>query len=206
MTIFRWLEAASSMKRSVTSAEPMPGAREVPRLDLTSIHERHADFVWRTLQRLGVRPMDLEDSLQDVFVVVHRRLGSFDGSSQVTTWLFAICLRVAAAHRRRAHVRREQATDMLEATQDPDPQASPERLAIEREARARLDRVLDTLELDKRAVFVMFELEGMSAPVIASTIGVPVGTVYSRLAAARGDFKKALVRFNARRAGRSVHG
>jgi RNA polymerase sigma-70 factor (ECF subfamily) len=173
-------------------------------LDFTAIHESHADFVWRTLQRLGVRPMDLEDSLQDVFVVVHRRLDSFDGSSQMTTWLFAICLRVAAAHRRRAHVRREHATGALDSNALSDPQGSPERLAIRAEARERLDRVLDALDLEKRAVFVMFEIEGMSAPVIAGTIGVPVGTVYSRLAAARCEFKKALARFEKRRARRSA--
>jgi RNA polymerase sigma-70 factor (ECF subfamily) len=204
MTILRWLGGSASMNRSVTSAEPMPEAREVPHLDLTSLHERHADFVWRTLQRLGVRPMDLEDSMQDVFVVVHRKLASFDGSSQVTTWLFAICMRVAAAHRRRAHVRREQATDTLESSASPDSHASPERLAIEGEARAKLERVLDTLDLEKRAVLVMFEIEGMSAPVIASTIGVPVGTVYSRLATARSDFKKALARFEKRESRRTA--
>jgi len=192
------------MNRSVMTAEPIQEARAVPGLDFTAIHERYADFVWRTLQRLGVRPMDLEDSLQDVFVVVHRKLPSFDGSSQVTTWLFAICLRVAAAHRRRAHLRREQATDTLESSAPADPQANPERLAMRGEARARLDLVLDALALEKRAVLVMFEIEGLSAPVIASTIGVPVATVYSRLASARDDFTKALARFNKRQMRRSV--
>lgn len=189
--IFRWDRGRSRIQKEVTSAEVMPALPAAERLTLAAIHERHADFVWRSLQRLGVRAMDLEDALQEVFLVVHRRLAEFDGNARVTTWLFAICLRVASAHRTRAHVRREQATAEVEALVPNDGRADPERDALESEARSELEALLDGLELTKRAVIVMFELEGMTTTEIAETLGIPVGTVYSRLASARAELAKA---------------
>jgi RNA polymerase sigma-70 factor (ECF subfamily) len=175
------------------------GAREASRLEIHSIHEEHAEFVWRTLQRMGVRPADVEDQMQEVFVIVHNRLQSFDASSRMTTWLFGICIRVAAAYRRRAHRRREQVVaDVPE--QEPPGDAGPEDAAIVRQARARLLAILDLMDLEKRAIFVMFELDEMSCEAIAEVLAVPVGTVHSRLSAARKDFQAALKRFTAREA------
>ena len=176
----------------------MAAAPVAAALDVATVHERHVDFVWKTLQRLGVRPSDLEDAMQDVFVVVHRRLDSFNGSSLLTTWLFGICLRVAVAHRRRGHVRREQTGAELEISLEADSEAGPEALAMALQRRRQLELVLDSLEPQRRAVFTMFELEDMSAPAIARTLGVPLGTVYSRLSAARADFKKAFERLRRR--------
>jgi RNA polymerase sigma-70 factor (ECF subfamily) len=186
------------MNVEVTSVEPMGTTPRAAALDVATVHERHVDFVWKNLQRLGVRPPDLEDALQDVFVVVHRRLDSFNGSSLLTTWLFGICLRVALAYRRRSHVRRERTFIELEAELGTDAEQGPEALTIARQTRLQLERVLDSLEPQRRAVFTMFELEDMSAPVIARTLGIPLGTVYSRLSAARIDFKKALERLRKR--------
>jgi RNA polymerase sigma-70 factor (ECF subfamily) len=182
----------------VTSVEPMGTTPRAAALDVTTVHERHVDFVWKNLQRLGVRTPDLEDALQDVFVVVHRRLDSFNGSSLLTTWLFGICLRVALAYRRRSHVRRERSSIEFEPELATDSEQGPEALTIARQTRLQLERVLDSLEPQRRAVFTMFELEDMSAPVIARTLGIPLGTVYSRLSAARVDFKKALERLRKR--------
>jgi RNA polymerase sigma-70 factor (ECF subfamily) len=171
--------------------------------DLLSIHEEHAPFVWLSLQRLGVRSADIEDLLQEVFIVVHKRLATFDGSARMTTWLFGICLRVAAAHRRRAYNRREAIVPAPaeEALAD---SASPEDLASNRQAQARLAAILDTMDLEKRAIFVMFELDELSCEEIAEILGVPLGTVYSRLHAARKAFSAAVVRFEAREASRST--
>ena len=95
-----------------TTAEAFPlAATEPVGLDVTAVHAAHGDFVWASLQRLGARDADLEDRFQEVFLVVHQRGGEFAGRSRVTTWLFGICLRVMAAHRRRAWVRRERPTD-----------------------------------------------------------------------------------------------
>ena len=166
-------------------------------LDVTSIHDAHADFVWATLQRLGVRDADLEDSLQEVFVVVHQRLHTFDGSSQMTTWLFGIAMRVAAAHRRRAYVRREHTVvEMPEGSTGEE--SDPEQAAQRHQEHQQLSLLLDQLDLEKRAVFVMFEIEEMPCEEIAAIVGVPVGTVYSRLHAARKMFEAAAARLRAR--------
>jgi RNA polymerase sigma-70 factor (ECF subfamily) len=174
-------------------------------LDVAQIHDEHADFVWRSLQRLGVREMDLEDALQEVFIVVHRKLATYDGNARLSTWLFGICLRVAAGQRRKAHLRRERASTDWEDAPDDRPHANPEASAMRREAEQRLERALDALGLERRAVFVMFEIEGMPAPAIAELLGVPVGTVYSRLSTARAEFSRAaerLARADARKEGR----
>lgn len=161
-------------------------------LNVAQIHELHADFVWSSLQRLGIQPADLEDSMQDVFVVVHRRLGTFDGSSRLSTWLFGICLRVASQYRRKAHRRRERGVVDLEHTAGEGETPDGELLA--REAERRLQQVLDALEPERRVVFVMFELESIGCAEIAKQLGLPLGTVYSRLAAARADFTKAALK------------
>jgi RNA polymerase sigma-70 factor (ECF subfamily) len=168
----------------------------------TEVYADHADFVFASLQRFGIRDNDLEDLLQEVFVVVHRKLHTFDGSSRMTTWLYGICLRVAAAHRRRAHVRREQSVDPVP---EPAPSTSrasrddPEAALQRGQARQQLESILDELDLDKRAVFVMFEIDELSCDEIAAVVGVPVGTVYSRLHAARAAFREAVARHHAKR-------
>lgn len=149
----------------------------------------HADFVWRVLQRLGVAPSDLEDLLQEVFVVAHKRAASFDGSSRATTWLYGIALRVTAGYRRRARARRE---DLREPPPEVAAADNPEEDVARGEARATLARILDRVDLDKRAVLVMFELEALSTEQIASELGIPVGTVHSRLHHARKQFRRAL--------------
>jgi RNA polymerase sigma-70 factor (ECF subfamily) len=182
------------MHASITSILT-PAAAE---LTATDVYSAHADFVWASLQRLGVRPHDLDDVLQEVFVIVHQRLHTFDHSSKLTTWLFGVCLRAAADYRRRAWRRREQVGD--EPVEEPPraDHATPEDAAVGQQSRARLDKILDELDLEKRAVFVMFEVEELSCDEIAAIVGVPVGTVHSRLHAARKQFEKAVGRQMAR--------
>ncbi len=158
-------------------------------LDPAEAYREHADFVWRSLQHLGVRDADLEDLLQEVFIVVHRKLRGFDGRSRVTTWLFGICLRVAARHRRRAFFRWEsQPAEMPERAET----TTPEDHATDQQRRRVLERALSRLSLEQRAVFVLFELEGRPCHEIAELVAVPVGTVYSRLHQARQSIAKAL--------------
>ena len=175
-------------------------------LDVAAVHAAHKHFVWATLQRLGVRPADREDLFQETFIVVHKRLHTFDARSPLLPWLFGICKRVVANHRRLAHVRREQA---VAAVPEPssnhghlDPPHDAEAAVARRQAYERLEEILGELDLDKRAVFVMFELEGVSCDEIAALVGVPVGTIYSRLSSARKDFEAAL----RRRRARDAHG
>jgi len=186
-----------------TMAETFPvTAPTVVGVDVVAVHAAHGDFVWASLQRLGARHADLEDRFQEVFLVVHKRGAEFEGRSRVTTWLFGICLRVMAAHRRRAGVGRERATDDLPEAVAPAAD-SPDSSLEQVEAEARLREILDAMDLDRRAVFVMSVIEEMPADEVAAIVGVPVGTVYSRLHAARKQFDETLRRLEARDAHRS---
>jgi RNA polymerase sigma-70 factor (ECF subfamily) len=168
-------------------------------LDVCDLHHQYANFVFLTLQRLGIRDRDLDDLCQEVFVVVHRRLASYDGSSKISTWLFAICSKVASSHRRRAHVRREELVDEFPEGSLVASGKSPEEAAGQAEARSRLDSILDTLSDDRRVIFTMFEIEGLSYEDIAATLDLPIGTVHSRLHSARKSFEAAVARFEKRR-------
>ncbi len=164
------------------------------------IAELHGDFVWRSLQRLGIPSADLEDVFQEVLIVVHRQLGTFEGRSKMTTWLYAVCVRVASTHRRRAWLRREQPT-----AQPPDRATSgpgPEELLNDAQERRALREILDLMDPEKRAAFVMFELDELPCEQIAEILGVPVGTVHSRLHAARSEFQASLRLWQARQEGR----
>lgn len=164
--------------------------------DLREIHDAHGDFVWRSLQRMGVRDADLADVYQEVFLVIHQRLHTFDGSARLTTWLFGVCLRVASQHRRRAWVRRERPTDAPDARVDTAP--APDEALDARQRADRLRALLDALDPERRAVFVMYEVDGMTCEEIAAVVGAPLGTVYTRLRAARKDFEQAAARLRAR--------
>jgi RNA polymerase sigma-70 factor (ECF subfamily) len=198
---------------ALTQQELLEGSRSRSSsgLDVSAVHAEFADFVWSSLQRLGVRTADLDDMLQEVFVVVHRHQADFESGSPLRPWLFGICRRVAAAHRRRAHVRRERCDDALDRETvggDGEHARSPEEAASRQEARAELEAVLDEMDLDRRAVFVMFEIDELPCEEIAEAVGIPCGTVFSRLHAARKEFEKILARrrkralgFQPRRAG-----
>lgn len=155
-------------------------------LEAALVYERHADFVWRSLQRCGLQSVDLEDAFQDVFVVVHEKLGSFRGESKLTTWLFGICLRVAKKQRRFAVFRRFTVDRPVEV---PDGR-TPERELERRQAHEAVEAILGGMTPEQRAVFTMFEFERIDCIEIAETMGVPVGTVYSRLHAARAHFRR----------------
>ncbi len=170
---------------------------EVP-LDVATIYAQHAQFLWRNLSRAGVPDGDLPDALQEVLLVVHRRLESFDGSSLLTTWLFGICLRIASTARRSRRRRREDTLDPSKSEHRLVEAHNPEELAVARDAKRRLNEALDRLEPEKRAVLVMFELEGLSCAEIAELAGIPKGTVFSRLASARHTFLLALQRLEQR--------
>jgi RNA polymerase sigma-70 factor (ECF subfamily) len=161
------------------------------------LYDSEFDFVWRTLRRLGVPEADLPDVAQEVFLVVHRRLADFEGRAKVTTWLFRIAMGVARDRRRRAHVRREFSDPgLLESLADSSPDAS--RQLERRDDLLLFDAALEGLDLEQRAVFALFELEGLGGPAIAEALQIPLGTVYSRLRLARAAFQNNLKRHAAR--------
>lgn len=161
-------------------------------MTLRDIYDEHFQFVWRSLRRLGVREADLPDAVQDVFLVVHRRLGDFRGDSKLTTWLYGICFRVASDRRRLAHVRREVVSDTLDSL-TPEGPDTVDAIAL-RQARDVLDTILDQMSLEQRAVFTLFELDGLRSEAIAELLEIPLGTVYSRLRLARQVFRRAVER------------
>lgn len=171
-------------------------ARDVHPLSFKDVYDEHFRFVWRSLRRLGVAESDVADASQDVFLVVHRRLGEFEGRSKVTTWLYSICYRVAHDRRRLAHVRRRVDDEHLE--ERPDEGADVSGAAERRQGLALLEAILDDMSIEQRAVFTLFELEAMGCEPIAELLQIPLGTVYSRLRLAREQFKKSLARHQAR--------
>jgi RNA polymerase sigma-70 factor, ECF subfamily len=165
---------------------------EIP--SLRTVFDEHARYVIRTLRHFGVQEADVEDVAQEVFVTVHRKLPEFEGRSKLRTWLYAICLRVASDHRRRAYVVRERPTSSPpvdgggRSGQEPDTSL---------ESRTFVQNLLATLDEDKRVVFVLYELEGLTMREVAETIGCPLQTAYSRLHAARDLLREAWQRSNA---------
>jgi RNA polymerase sigma-70 factor (ECF subfamily) len=161
---------------NVTSS--IPSFREV--------YDEYFDFVWRSLRRLGVPEADAMDVTQSVFLTIHLRLISFEGRSQLRTWIFGICMRVASDHRRSAPVRREIITDHIDLTLRATGQAADPLVRAEsRQAAAIAESILNQLPEEQRVAFVLFELEEMSAEEIATLVGAPVGTIRSRLRLAR---------------------
>jgi RNA polymerase sigma-70 factor (ECF subfamily) len=152
------------------------------------IYRAHFAFVWRSLRRLGVREEDAADTAQEVFIVVHRKLPEFAGRSKVTTWLYGVCFRVAS-ERRRARPRPPLAEQ--EAAAFVGRAADPATIAERNEGFAMLERVLDRIPDEQRAVFCLFELEGMTGEEIAEALEIPLGTAYSRLRLARVAFSAA---------------
>ena len=162
--------------------------------NVSSVHEQYADFVWDALRRLGVGEADREDLRQDVFIIVHERLATFRREEPLPPWLFGICRNVASVHRRRAYVRRETPCEHVPEIATECESRNPEEVARRRETERTLAAILEGLDLDKRAVLIMFEIREMSLREIAAALGVPAGTVSSRLYAARRAFGDALDR------------
>jgi RNA polymerase sigma-70 factor, ECF subfamily len=178
---------------------PLPGAGALPtapaQTPIAALYREHFQFVWRSLRRLGVHPNSVDDAVQDVFLVAHRKLEQFEGRSTHRVWLFAIAIRVAAEHRRRDG--RWTLDDSADGVG-----AHPE-ATLEMRRRVRLlDRLLESLSEDQRAVFVMAEIEGFSAPEIADALGTKLNTVYSRLRLGRQQFERALSRHRREQEGR----
>lgn len=157
--------------------------------------ELESPYALRTLRRLGVTERDVEDMAHEVFVAVHRELPNYDRARPIRPWLFAFCFRIAS-HYRRKH-RRETVQDV---TGDViDPSDTPDAL-LDRERKRRLVLLaLDELELDRRAVFVLHDIDGFTCEAIADSLEVPVGTVYSRLRRAREQFAAKMRRLQAKR-------
>ncbi|MDD9946956.1 MAG: RNA polymerase sigma factor [Myxococcales bacterium] len=148
----------------------------------------HAHFVVSFLRHMGVAEADLDDALQDVFLVAHRKGGYRPGAAAPRTWLASLSIRVASA-RRRAKRRRPVSAPLHEGFADD--RSDPARHVDDRQALKRVQAALGHLSDNHRAVFILHEIEGVSGHELAGMWDVPVGTIYTRLHHARKRFKKA---------------
>jgi RNA polymerase sigma-70 factor, ECF subfamily len=155
---------------------------------IAAIYREHHAFVWNSARRLGVPDALVDDVVQDVFVVVARRLGEFERRASIKTWLFAIAMRVVRAHRR-AIGRHERRIAAL--AHDG---GRTETSAARSDAAATLHRLLAALDPAKATAFILAELEGLSAPEIAAELGVNVNTIYARIRAARRELERAVAK------------
>lgn len=154
------------------------------------MHEHH-DFVWRSLRRLGVRHADTDDATQEVFLIFAKRLEEV--TAELTrAFLFGTATRVASNRRRGSRRAPEEPVSSLEQLSAPG--LDPEELSALALARVQLQEILDVMSLEQRAVFVLCELEELTAPAAAELLAVPVGTVSSRLRGAREVFQSAVHR------------
>jgi RNA polymerase sigma-70 factor (ECF subfamily) len=193
-TIYRLLDRVegSARKRPYTgvdlhaAAEGVAHAREP--LDFTRVYEAWFEPCLRWLRALGVPDADLEDVGQDVFIVVRRKLGAFDGD-RLAAWLYRIASRTASDHRRRAWFRRLwNRGARIDLDRMACGAAGPVEQLERRDAQRLLERVLRTMSDKRRVAFALFEIEGYSGEEIAVILDVPVATVWTRLHHARKEF------------------
>jgi len=163
--------------------------RDSSQVDFEQVYRAHFRLVCRILRSLGVREADLFDVAHDVFLVVHRQLPTYEGRAQISTWLFSICRWVACDYRRSSPITREVVVEMRDLARTLNPVTD----AVERldasELSHLLEAILSRMSEKRRVTFVMYELEEMSGEEIAQVLAIPLGTVRSRLNAARCEFQ-----------------
>jgi RNA polymerase sigma-70 factor (ECF subfamily) len=184
--------ALPSSEAEATPAAPVASA-SLP--EFRTLFAEHFAYVWHALRRLGVPDRDLEDVAHDVFLAVYRGRDRYDPARPLRAWLFGFAFRVASHYRRRARHR-------FEVLDDPGERAETAPTALERvlttEALGVAHTALEALEINRRAVFVMHEVDGFSIPEVADALGIPLNTAYSRLRLARRDFHEHVLRLRAR--------
>jgi RNA polymerase sigma-70 factor, ECF subfamily len=188
------LPMVESERTTPAGAAAKMRAKDTPSFE--SIYSKQFDFVWRSVLRLGVAEAHAEDVAQEVFVVVHRRLESFESRSSVKTWIFGIVRGVVRNHRRsdqRRQAREAIAEELRVVEAD-----GPDEALARRQAKQVLYAILDELDESRREVFVLAELEQMPVVEIAEALEENLNTVYSRLRLARQQFAKAAERQRAR--------
>lgn len=178
------------------SAEPSAAAPSNEQaLDLRALFDAHYGSIWRLLRRLGVRSAQLDDATQEVFWIAARRASDIrPGSEQA--FLYGVALRVAAQEAKKQRAA-EPLADAEAIPRMTDLGPTPEEQLVDRQARELLDEVLDALPTELRAVFVLFELEGLEVREIAALQQIPLGTASSRLRRAREEFSAIAKRVRA---------
>lgn len=172
-------------------SEGGPGKNEPKSHTLEDVYRTHAGFVWRIVRRFGIPEGSVEDVMHEVFLVVHRRLGEYDGRASMTTWLYSIARGVASNHRR-GRAREERRIRLV--SPEPSGVVDPQRATEEVEAADFVRAFVATLDAEKRQIFELVDLEGLPVPQVAQECGIKLNTAYSRLRAARKAFQVAVDR------------
>jgi RNA polymerase sigma-70 factor (ECF subfamily) len=170
-------------------------------VDFNAIFMKHFDYVWHTLRRLGVRERDLEDVAHDLFLVVLRHFSAYEPNRPAQPWLFAFAVRTAADYRRLARHRVDLVDDVDNVCSLDDQALLPEDQASVNEQLDLVARALDALAWERRLIFVLHEIDGMTVPEAAKILGISVNTASSRLRLAREDFAASVRRLRTRRSG-----
>lgn len=158
-----------------------------------AVFEAELGYVWTSLRRLGVQPRDLEDVAHEVFLKAYGAFASYDPSRPIRPWLFAFAFRFASDYRRLARH-----GTALYGDDEPAPDERPdaEQALLQRQREELVARALESVDIDRRAVFVLHELDEQPMPVVAEMLGIPLNTGYSRLRTAREEFTAALRRLD----------
>jgi len=160
----------------------------------SAIVREHSQYVFRVLRALGVRGADVEDLCQETFLVVHRKLPSYEPRAALRSWIYGIALRVVSDYRKRAHRKREA---LVERLPEQLTAAQQHNLLEQQEDWELLDTLLHALGEEQRQVFVLYEIEGLPMREIAEIVGCPLQTAYSRLQVARKHIAEQLLRLRA---------
>ncbi|WP_205633666.1 RNA polymerase sigma factor [Labilithrix luteola] len=180
-------------------AEPGVGKDlAVPTFD--EVYAEHFDYVWQTARRLGVKDHAIDDVVQEAFLTIHKLLPRYEPRNALRGWLYAIVVRTTL-HHHRAHRRHgaKQESDRELIEQLPDSNTpGPDTSAEKNEHVDLLERLLDELNSERRAVFVLAAFEQQSVSEIAAILDVNRNTVAARLRAAREQIQASLVRHRAR--------
>jgi RNA polymerase sigma-70 factor (ECF subfamily) len=187
----------TATKQAIDLPPPISQERAAPshvvsRQAFEAACSEHLAQVWRQLRTMGVAPSYLDDATQEVFLTAHRKWDSFEGRSQVSTWLYAIAYRVGCNYRRAA---RREFSELPEEL--PSRYGNPEQSLAERRSAQFVERFCAGLSEKLRDVFVLCLLEGQPANEVAALLGVPGNTVYSRLRLVREAFRQELARLEA---------
>lgn len=163
------------------------------------VYRQHFEFVWASARRLGVGVEAIDDVVQEVFVVIHAKLGTLEQPESLRSWIYGIVRRTVSGYhrsRRAKNVSDPSFTVLAELHESAQP--NPFDLAQKASEVQLLWSILADIAEPKREVFVLAELEEMTVPEIAQALGIPLNTAYSRLRAARQEFETALARHTAR--------
>jgi RNA polymerase sigma-70 factor (ECF subfamily) len=160
--------------------------------EVCDLYMEHARVLRTGLRRLTWSGCDVDDLLHEVFLVALRRPRALLGAESPKAWLFGVVIKVAAAARRKHQVRRFLGLDSAKDVASDHP--TPLELEARIDAATTVERALSKLSRKKREVLVLFELEGLSGEEVATALGCPVPTVFTRLHHARSELERRMVR------------